>query len=144
MGQPQTGGIDITARAAAAAAQSTADGKAPSVPAIAVFPAAASDTVQEPVSFPFDGSRITRISVAPVGAAGTGTLTAKRGVAGAGNNMLSAASFDLSTLTGSTATDLTLTGTQADLDGDAGDYLQIEIDSGSVPHIVSIDLEVAV
>lgn len=137
------GGTDAVAQAAAAAAQASADAKPPSVMVALGWPIAGSSTVQESIPFPFDGAKVARIQVAPVGTAGTGTLAVAQGITGAGNNMLSAASFDLSTLTDDTAEDLTLTGTAADLLGDAGDFLQIEVINTTATLSVVVMFEVA-
>lgn len=135
---PTLSTIDATARASAAAAQATADAAVSREIVAWTFPAAASDTIQQTIPYPFDGAQVYAIQIAPNGAAGTGTLTALGGIAGAGNTLLNAASFDLSGLTGSTATELTLTATAADLQGDLGDYLQIAIANGSVQHEVLV------
>lgn len=139
---PVGGGVDATARAAAAAAQATADSKAPAVVLDYTWPIAAA-TVQESIPFPFDGSQIMAIQVAPVGTAGTGTLAVANGITGGGNNVLSAASFDLSTLTDDTPTELTLTGTTADLQGDFGDYLQVSVANTTATLKVTVVFEVA-
>lgn len=131
-----------TAAAAAAAASALAATKAPSVSIAYSFPAAATDIGQS-IPFPFAGAKVARIQIAPKGAAGTGTLTAKQGIASGGATLLNAANFDLSTLTGSTATALTLTGTAANLLGGLGDFIEIVIDNATADHEVVVTFQVA-
>lgn len=75
---------------------------------------------------------ITRIDVvaitAPVSAAGTYLFT----IAGAGNNLLAASNFDLESLVSGTLTSLTLTGTTANLNIDAGGLVQANFVSNNV------------
>jgi len=103
--------------------------------------AAASDTVEDVADFPADGTQVAKINVAPIGVAGTGTIAFAKGIAGAGGNMLSAATYDLSGLSDNTATEMTLTGTAADLQGDAGTGILVTVTNTSVPILVTITFE---
>jgi len=100
--------------------------------------AAPADTVEDVADFGADGTQVAKINVAPIGVAGTGTIAFALDIDGGGGNMLSAATYDLSGLSDNTATEMTLTGTTANLQGDAGTGIKITVTNTSVPLLVTI------
>ena len=65
------------------------------------FDAAAGDTIQERLSFPYESSEVESIAVGPIGEKGTGTIKFEKGMNGE-TNLLAAASFDVATSTSNT------------------------------------------
>lgn len=100
--------------------------------------AAPTDTVSQPVMFPFDNAQIDAIVVAPVGAAGTGTVSAAKSPDGSGSNIFSAATFDLSTLTTNTGSSVPLTATTNDLKGSSTSGFNITMTNATVSHVVTV------
>ncbi len=103
------------------------------------FAAAASDTVRERLFFPGAGTQVETITVGAIGTAPTaGTVGITKGIAASGNTMLSAATFTLSGLTDNTGRAMTLTGTVADIQGDAIDGITIEVVNSDGDIVVNI------
>jgi len=103
------------------------------------FAAAASDTVEDRISFPFNSGIVQAIVVAPIGTAATaGTLAVTKGVASGGNTLLDAATFDLTTLSDNTLSVLTLTGTSADRQGGATTGLTIAFANSDAAHLITV------
>ena len=109
-----------------------------------IFPAAASDTISEVINFPFDGAQVTAIWVTPVGTDATaGTIAVTNGASGAGATMLSTNPTNLAGLGDDTPTSIALTGTVANLQGDAGDAIQISVVNSDAAHKVSVTFGLA-
>lgn len=102
------------------------------------WPAAASDTISQPVLYPFDNAQVDAIVVSPVGVKGAGTFSVKTVPDGSGNNMLSAASYDLSGLSDNTGYSVPLTATTADIQGSSTAGFRVTITNGTVPHVVTV------
>lgn len=100
-------------------------------------PEAAGDSLSERIRVPDGGATLARLTVRTVNgvstsAAGTYTTACSKEIdGGTTTNVLSTATEDLETLTDQTDTDLTLTGTPADLDFADGDYLLATIASNN-------------
>jgi len=105
------------------------------------FPAAATDTIKERISFPYGLSQVSGIAVCSIGVRGTGTIKVSNGIAGSGNSMLNS-DFDVSTLAADDAIEgLTLTSTEADLQGTSLQGLTLEFVNCTVPHLIKIKFQ---
>ena len=92
----------------------------------ATWGAAASDTVQERLSFPFDDCEVKAIHIGAIGTDATaGTITIYKEINGAGGTMLDTDPFDPIAMGYDTIVSVALTGTTADLQGDMTDGIEI-------------------
>jgi len=106
------------------------------------FPAAASDTISEVISFPFAAAQVAEIWVTPVGTDATaGTVAVTNGASGAGNTMLAVNPTSLIGLGDDTPTSIALSVTTADLQGNAGGAIQIKITNSDAAHKVVVVFE---
>lgn len=102
------------------------------------FAADAGNTIEERVGFPFALSEVEDIHVGPIGVKGTGTITFAKGMQG-GTNILTAASYDVSTATDNTMVSVgALSATPANYQGGVLDVVLISMINCSVPHLVKI------
>ncbi|MHA2062816.1 MAG: hypothetical protein ACXABY_00305 [Candidatus Thorarchaeota archaeon] len=101
------------------------------------IPETANTTLYERFRVPDDGATLSRLTVrtangVSTSAAGTYTIACAKEIdGGSTTNVLSTSTEDLETLTDQTDTDLTLTGTPANLDFADGDYLLITVASNN-------------
>lgn len=108
------------------------------------FAAAPADTVRARAIFPFDAGQVRAIRVAAIGTAPTaGTLAVQRGIGAGGNTMLPSATVPLNLLAANTAgqdnsASPGFTATTADLQGDVGDGITIEVANVDQPVVVMI------
>lgn len=101
--------------------------------------ALAPSSADEPVAYPGASMKVASIAITARNTAPTaGTIAFTNGSTGAGNTMLNAATFDLSTLTANTKTTLTLTGTAADLQAPADGCFTMTIDANDQPIVVAV------
>lgn len=134
----QTGLVAVYAAAVASVAQANALA-ADIMPFSRAVPAFTPDTVSEPVAYPATATEVAEIELTALATAPTqGTVAFTNGSTGAGNTLLSAATYALSGLTANTKTTMTLTGTAADLQVPADGSLTMTVDNNDQPFLVKI------
>lgn len=107
---------------------------------IGAWAASDGDTVNEPISFPFDGAEIKSILVGAVGTAPTaGTISLKKGLDASGAEMIDSGPWALSGLTDDTIAEMTLTGTLADLQGGRTTGITISVNGADGDIIVIVE-----